>query len=90
VSPGKRVDVVHWCYVKYELAGERVRRRGIMLALIEEGTHGANFVYTIRGRRTPDLLANGEKARSLDMILSEQLLARGVVATYVPLKEWLS
>lgn len=92
VTPGKRVDTCHWCYTRFQRGSELLRRRGIMLALIEEGITGKRFVYTLRARRCSgdETLANGDKAKSLDTILAEQLLARGISATHVPLREWLS
>lgn len=89
-SPSKRVTVVHWVYTRFEHKGERLRRRGIMLALLEDVADNKPIVYTLRARRCNDVLANGEKAKSLDNVLAEQLLARGITTSYVSLKEWLS
>lgn len=77
MTPGKRVDTVHWVYVKHELGGSRVRRRGVMTALLEAADLGTNFVYTLRPRR------------KLDEALVAAIRARGATATFVPLKEFL-
>ena len=77
MTPGKRVDTLHWCYTKHELDGEHVRRRGVMTALLEEADLGMNFVYTLRPRR------------KLDEALVAALKARGVTACFVPMKDWL-
>lgn len=85
MTPGKRVNTLHWIQTRFEIAGNNVRRRGIMTLLISEAGLGKSFVYTLRGRRIKRV--PGKK--SLDEVLADWLLARGVVATYVPLKDWL-
>ena len=77
MTPGKRVDTVHWAYTKHALDGERTRRRGVMTALLDEADLGSSFVYTLRPRR------------KLDEALVAALKARGVTAVFVPLKEYL-
>lgn len=86
MTPGKRVHTVHWVHVKHELDGERVRRRGVMTALLEAAELGSRFIYTLRGRR---LERDARPLKSLDEVLVASLRARGVTATLVPLKEWL-
>lgn len=86
VAPGNRVHTVHWVHVKHALDGSRTRRRGIMTALLDAAELGERFIYTLRGRR---LKRDARPFRSLDETLVASLRARGVNATYVPLKEWL-
>lgn len=90
-TPGKRVDTLHWVSVKFALGRERLRRRGLMMALLEEAGLLARprFVYTLRARRHRAPLADGTESRTLDEVLANMLARRGVVAAYVPLKEWL-
>lgn len=87
MSPSKRVNTVHWVHVKHELDGKRMRRRGAMTALL--GEVGSRFVYTLRARRDRATLPDGSMTKSLDESLVAALRARGVTATYIPLKEWL-
>lgn len=86
-TPGKRVHTVHWIHVKHELDGKKTRRRGVMTALLDAANLGERFIYTLRGRR---LRRNASPFKSLDEILVASLRARGITATLVPLKEWLS
>lgn len=88
MTPSKRVNTVHWVHVKHELDGKPMRRRGVMTALLDAANLGSRFAYTLHGR----LLDREDRqggAKSLDEILVAALRARGVTATYVPLKEWL-
>lgn len=85
-TPGKRVHTVHWVHVKHELDGKKMRRRGVMTALLDAADLGPRFIYTLRGRR---LERDARPFRSLDETLVATLRARGVTATFVPLKEWL-
>lgn len=77
MTPGKRVDTVHWVYTRPDLAGARVRRRGVMTALLEAADLGSSFVYTLRA------------SRKLDEALVAALRARGITAVFVQMKEWL-
>lgn len=88
MSPGKRVHVVHWVHVKYELDGEAMRRRGVMTALLDAAELGKNFVYTLHARRDRTPLPDGSTTKSLDESLVVALRGKGVTATFVPLKEW--
>lgn len=88
-TPGKRVSTLHWVYVKHTLDGVRMRRRGVMLALLEAAELGPRFVYTLRARRDRAKLPDGSMTKSLDESLVAALRAKGVTATYVALKEWL-
>lgn len=86
MTPGKRVDTLHWCQVKQKLDGERVKdRRRIFFELIDAAELGERFVYTLQGPR----LRSGAGAKSLDQLLVNDLRARGVTATFVALREWL-
>ncbi len=89
MTPGKRVHTVHWVHTKHELDGTRMRRRGVMLALLEAADVGSRFVYTCRAKRDRTLLPDGSTTKSLDETLVHVLRAEGVTATYVPMKEWL-
>ncbi len=86
-TPGKRVSVVHWVHVKHTLEdGTLGRRQGVMTALLDAAELGPQFVYTLRGRR---LESTARPMKSLDELLVAALRARGVTATFVPLKEWM-
>lgn len=89
MTPGKRVHAVHWIHVKYELDGEKLRRRGAMTALLNAAELGKSFIYTLRARRDRATLPDGTKTKSLDESIVAALRARGVNATYVNLKEYL-
>lgn len=86
MSPGKRVHTVHWVHTKFELDGERLRRRGIMTALLDAAELGSRFIYTCRAQRVKR--SGGSTIKSLDEALVLALRAKGVSATYVSLKEW--
>lgn len=94
MTPGKRVHTVHWCHVKHELDDIRMRRRGVMLALLDAADLGERFIYTSRARRLtrderakqPQALAH---AKTLDELLVAALREKGVAATHISLKEWL-
>lgn len=88
MTPGKRVHTVHWVHVKYELDDKPMRRRGVMLALLDAAELGKNFVYTLHARRDRAALPDGSTTKSLDESLVAALRTKGVTATYVPLKEW--
>lgn len=88
MTPGKRVHAVHWVHVKYELDGEKTRRRGVMTALLKAADLGKNFIYTLRARRDRAALPDG-MSKSLDESLVVALRAKGMSATYVNLKEFL-
>ena len=90
MTPGKRVHTVHWVHVKHELDGKLMRRRGVMTALLEAAELGARFVYTLHARRDRAQLPDGSTTKSLDETLVAALRARGISATYVPLKEFLT
>lgn len=86
---GKRVHVVHWVQVKWKVGEKRMRRRGVMLALLDAADLGRTFIYTLRARRDRAQLPDGSKTKSLDESIVAALRARGVTATYVALKDWL-
>jgi hypothetical protein len=90
MTPGKRVSAVHWVHVKHKLEGTRLRRQGIMTALLDAADLGSRFIYTLRARRDRATLLDGTKTKSLDESLVAALRVRGVSATFVPLKEWQS
>jgi len=89
MTPGKRVHTLHWVQVKFELDGIRMRRRGIMTELLNAAELGPRFVYTLHARRDRVRLPDGSMSRSLDESLVAALQARGIVAAYTPLKEWV-
>jgi hypothetical protein len=91
MTPGKRVSTLHWCYTKWKLDDQPLRRRGIMNALLEEANLGRNFAYTLRARRLyKDERATAPPgAKSLDELIVPALRAKGVNAAYVALQEWL-
>lgn len=89
MTRGKRVNVLHWVQVKYELGGKRLRRLGIMSQLLREAQLGTPFIYTLRARRDRARLPDGSTTKSLDESLVAALRAKGVVAEYVPLKDWM-
>ena len=90
MTPGKRVHTVHWVHVKHEFDGERTRRRGTMLALLDAADLGERFIYTLRARRlTRDERGKQPGVKTLDELLVAALREKGVTATYVSLKEWL-
>jgi hypothetical protein len=83
---GKRLHTLHWCQIKNKLDGKRVpARRDLFYQLIDAADLGPRFVYTLRGPRC----RKETGVRSLDELLVPALRARGVIATYVALKEWL-
>lgn len=89
MSPGKRVHTVHWVHVKPEVDGARIRRSGVMTALLNATDLGTRFIYTCAGKRCSNVLSDGTKAKSIDRVLVEKLRARGITATFVALREWL-
>lgn len=89
MTPGKRVHALHWVHVKYELDGERIRRRGVMTALLKAADLGKNFVYTLRARRDRAPLPDGSMTKSLDESLVIALRAEGLTATFVALRDYL-
>lgn len=86
---GKRVNTVHWAHTKFALDGQRLRRHGVMTALLDAADAGTPFVYTMRGAKRRITLPDGSKTKSLDEALVAWLRSRGQVATFVPLQEWL-
>lgn len=90
MSPGRSVNTLHWIHVKYELDGEKLRRRGLMYALLEAAELGPRFIYTLRARREKLTTDEGETTKTFDEILARALLRdKAMVATYVALKEWV-
>lgn len=82
-TPGKRIDTLHWIHVRYKNdAGELLRRRGLMMELLNAAELGERFVYTMRARREPG-------HHTLDRLLAAKLAERGIAAGYVPLLEWI-
>ncbi len=87
MTPGKRVAALHWVQVKGKLDGARVLdRRGIMFSLLAAAGLGARFIYTLKGPRCRKKYG----VKSLDELLVAELRARGQVATFVALKEYLA
>lgn len=86
MTPGKRVNTLHWVQTRFNIGADKIRRRGIMaLLLAESGIANNSFIYTLRARR----IKNVPGKKSLDEVLADYLLRRNIVATYVPLLEWL-
>ena len=90
MTPGKRVSTVHWIHVKPELDGVQTRRRGTMTALLEAADLGPRFIYTLHAKRARAPLPDGSTSKSLDETLVAALRARGITATFVALKEWMT
>lgn len=86
MTPGKRVDTLHWCQVKKKIGDQRVpERRDLFFRLLEAADLGPRFAYTLKGPRC----RKETGARSLDELLVADLRARGITATYVSMKEYL-
>lgn len=87
MTPGKRVHTLHWVHVRHtDSAGNELRRRGLMGELFEAAQLGSRFIYTLRGRR---LSRSKDGFKSLDEPLVKWLASRDIVATYVPLLQWV-
>lgn len=83
-TPGKRVDTLHWVYVKCrDAAGGWLRRHGLMNDLIAAAELGKSFVYTLQARKVPGI------HRTLDRQLAAVFATRGVTAVHEPLMEWI-
>ncbi len=81
-TPGKRISSLHWVYTKFKNAeGVSLRRHGVMTELLSAADLGPRFIYTLLGRR--------ESGHSHDETLVRTLAARGQVAVYTPLLEWI-
>lgn len=81
-SPGRSVSTLHYVYVR-QLCGEtHVRRQGIATALLLAAELGKRVVYTFEGPR--------RRGMRMDEHLVAWARGRGVNATYVPVKEFLS
>lgn len=91
VSPGQRIYTLHWVHVSYERGGQRIRRHGLMTALMSAAGLGSRFIYTCQGGMLgrPMELPDGTIARRTDEVLVDALQRRGVTAVYEPLKQWL-
>ncbi len=89
MTPGKRVQTLHWCYVKWKLDGALLRRHGTMMQLLAAAELGRAFAYTLHARRDRATLPDGRVTKSLDESLVAALRDKGVSATYVSMKEWL-
>ena len=88
MSPGRSVHTLHWVHVKYESDNEKLRRRGLMYALIDAAELGPRFIYTLRARR--EKAPEDDTIKTFDEILARALLRdKNAVATYVALKEWI-
>ena len=82
-SPGARIDTLHWIHVKHKDAtGALLRRRGLMMELLNAAELGNKFCYTMRARKEPGF-------RTLDRLLAAKLAERGIAAAYVPLLEFV-
>lgn len=100
-TPGKTISAVHWVHTRGALDGVKLRRRGIMSALLEAAELGKRFVYThkgpkktkTRGGRNADFDARLTRvvpgSPNTDETIALYLRSRGVTAVYVPYEEWL-
>jgi hypothetical protein len=87
MTPGKRVQTLHWVHVRQKLSdGMRVQnRRALALDLIAAAKLGNNFVYTLRGPRC----RKESGFRTTDEMMVAALRGKGVTASYINVKEWL-
>jgi hypothetical protein len=83
-SPGKAISTVHWVYTRHKLDADKLRRRGVMTALLEAASLGKRFAYTFRGPR------HRRSDTPTDERIVDWLRSRGVTAVYCPLAEWLA
>lgn len=82
MSPGKRVNTLHWVQTKFkDTAGTLLRRRGIMTELLNAADLGKRFAYTLRARKKDGV--------TLDETIAKKILERDIVATYIPLLDWI-
>lgn len=82
-SPGKSIDVLHWVMVRHaDKKGDKVRRQGVMTALINAADLGTRWIYTLKGRKHNDV--------SLDEVLANKFIDKGTTPVYVPLHQWLN
>lgn len=88
VTYGKRVDTLHWVHTRHDVDGVGYRRRGIMTKLLEAAEIGSPFVYTLHGPKTRHKRDDGKRS-SLDELLAKHLRERNIIASYIPLEEWL-
>lgn len=86
MTPGRTVNTLHWVHTRYELDGERCRRRGVMSALVDAAQLGKRIVYTFHGPRRRRVEAG--RGPTLDVVLVDWLRDRGTVATHIPYQEW--
>lgn len=90
VSRGRRLPTVHWVHTRFrDQAGNELRRRGIMTALLDAANVAPRFVYTFRGT-LPRHRHPGEQRTTTDTIVARWLASRGVTAVHVPFKEWFA
>lgn len=89
MTPSKRMQTVHWIYVKHKVDNQGMRRRGIASALLEAANVGRTFLYTLHARRHRARLPDGSTSKSFDETLVAALRAKGIIASYLALKEWL-
>ena len=97
--PGRSVSTVHWCYTRFRLDGEKLRRRGVMAALLEAADLGSRFAYTFRGAKEHRLRGKQDRAEhaprlsirgdTSDEPIVAWLRGRGVTAAFVDIAEWL-
>ena len=87
MSPGRSVNTLHWMHTRFDLDGERCRRRGVMSALVEAAQLGKRIVYTFHGPRRRRSADDG-RGRGLDAVLVDWLRDRGTTATHIHYQEW--
>lgn len=85
--PGRRVSTVHWVHTRYCIGdgGECLRKRGVMVTLLDAAQLGDRIVYTHRG---PVPKHRGTGKQTSDQWIAAWLRKRGVSATYLPYEEW--
>lgn len=94
MSPGRAVNTLHWVHTRYDLDGDRCRRRGVMSALVDAAQLGRRIAYTFHGPRRrgsshgPEGSRASGRGASLDTVLVEWLRQRGTIATHIPYSEW--
>lgn len=81
-TPGRSVSALHWVYVRFALGEEKTRRRHVATQLLEAAQLGRRIVYTFVGTKR-------QRGPSMDKTLVEWAHSRGVVATHVPVEEFL-
>lgn len=85
-----RVTAIHYAYVRDERNDIPLRRRGIFgILLTAAGVRdGADVVYTARPKERSSI-RDRRSTPELETALLEAAQRHGIVATYIPLSQWL-